>query len=144
MLADGKMKVLLHLGWESPPAFPNVPNLSAYITRPDVKALFNLFLLPFQAGRPIAVPKDVPPDRLDALREAFSKTIADPEFIEAMKRSGFPIDPIDGGAVEQIVSKLYTTPEPQLESAPAHLQFSVKAARRVRLSVLLARGSGLL
>lgn len=117
MLADGKMKVILHLGWESPPAFPDVPNLSAYITRPDVKALFNLFLLPFQAGRPIAVPKDVPQDRLDALREAFSKTIADPGFIEAMKRSGFPIDPIDGGAVEQIVSKLYATPEPQLESA---------------------------
>jgi hypothetical protein len=117
MLADGKMKVLLHLGWKSPSAFADVPNLSAYITRPEDKALFNLFLLPFQAGRPIAVPKDVPQDRLDALREAFAKTIADPEFIEAMKQSGYPTDPIDGAAVEQIVSKLYATPEPQLESA---------------------------
>jgi tripartite-type tricarboxylate transporter receptor subunit TctC len=117
MLADGKLKVLLHLGWKSPPEFPDVPNLSAYIKKPDDKALFNLFLLPFQAGRPIAVPKDVPQDRLDALREAFSKTIADPEFIDSMKRSGFPIDPIDGGAVERIVSQLYATPESQLESA---------------------------
>ncbi|MFM0417680.1 Bug family tripartite tricarboxylate transporter substrate binding protein [Paraburkholderia aromaticivorans] len=117
MLADGKMKVLLHLGWTSPPEFPDVPNLSAYITKPDDKALFNLFLLPFQAGRPIAVPKDVPADRLNALREAFSKTISDPEFIEAMKQSAFPVDAIDGSAVEQIVSKLYATPESQLESA---------------------------
>jgi tripartite-type tricarboxylate transporter receptor subunit TctC len=82
-----------------------------------VRALFNLFILPFQAGRPIAVPKDVPQDRLQALRDAFAKTIADPDFIDAMKQSGYPIDPIDGNAVEQIVTKLYATPEPQLEDA---------------------------
>jgi tripartite-type tricarboxylate transporter receptor subunit TctC len=117
MLADGKMHVLLDLGWKSPPEFPNVPNLSTYITDPNVKALFDLFLLPFQAGRPIAVPKNVPPDRLAALRAAFAQTIADPEFIAAMKQSGFPIDPIDGGAVKQIVNQLYATPEAQIESA---------------------------
>ncbi len=117
MLANGKMKVLLHLGWTSPAGYTDVPNLSDYITDPATKALFNLFLLPFQAGRPIAVPMGVPEDRLAALRAAFAKTIADPDFIDAMKNSGFPIDPIDGNAVEQIVSKLYATPESQLESA---------------------------
>jgi tripartite-type tricarboxylate transporter receptor subunit TctC len=117
LLANGKMKVLLELGWKSPPQFPNIPNLSAYITNPDVKAVFNLFLLPFEAGRPIAVPAGVPQDRLDALRSAFTKTIADPGFDATMKNAGFPVDAIDGGAVEQIVSKLYATPEPQLESA---------------------------
>ncbi|CAN7796356.1 tripartite tricarboxylate transporter substrate-binding protein [Caballeronia sp. LjRoot34] len=117
MLAEGKMKVLLELRWNKSPAFPNVPNLSAYVTKPEVKALLNLFLLPFQAGRPIAVPKDVPQDRLDALRLAFSKTIADPEFIAAMKSQGYPIDPIDGAAVERIVNTLYATPEASLASA---------------------------
>lgn len=117
MLADGKMKVLLHLGWKSHPDYPNVPNLSAYITKPEDKALFDFILLPFEAGRPIAVPKDVPQDRLDALRFAFSKTIADPAFTAAMKVQGFPVDPIDGGAVEQIVKKLYAAPNSVLESA---------------------------
>jgi tripartite-type tricarboxylate transporter receptor subunit TctC len=100
MLADGKMKVLLQLGWTSPAPFSDVPNLSAYITDPNVKALFNLFLRPFDAGRRIAVPQGVPQDRLDALRAAFAKTIADPDSIDAMKKSGYPIDPIDGSAVE--------------------------------------------
>ncbi|SDR49010.1 Tripartite-type tricarboxylate transporter, receptor component TctC [Paraburkholderia fungorum] len=117
LLASGKMKVLLELGWKSPPEFPNVPNLSAYITNPEVKAVFNLFLLPFAAGRPIAVPAGVPPERLAALRSAFARTIADPGFQSAMTSAGFPIDPIDGAAVEQIVDKLYATPAPQLESA---------------------------
>ncbi|WP_236592554.1 Bug family tripartite tricarboxylate transporter substrate binding protein [Paraburkholderia metrosideri] len=117
LLANGKMKVLLEFGWKSPPEFPDAPNLSAYITKPEVKAVFNLFLLPFEAGRPIAVPPGVPPDRLAALRSAFAKTIADPEFQTMMKNAGFPIEPIDGTAVEQIVDKLYATPEAQLESA---------------------------
>lgn len=117
MLADGSMKVLLHLAWESHPDFPDVPNLSAYVTKPEVKALFDFFVLPFEAGRPIAVPKDVPQDRLDALRTAFSKTIADPEFITAVKSAGFPVNAIDGDAVEQLISKLYATPDSVLENA---------------------------
>ncbi|WP_343666804.1 hypothetical protein [Paraburkholderia tropica] len=117
LLANGKMKVLLHLGWTSPAPFVDAPNLSSYITDPNVKALFNLFLMPFDAGRPIAVPEGVPQDRLNALRTAFAKTIVDPDFIDAMKKSGYPIDPINGNAVEQIVSKLYATPGPQIESA---------------------------
>ena len=109
MIAQGKLKVLLHLGWTSPPEFPDVPNLSAYVTRPEVKALFDFFLLPFQAGRPLAVPEGVPPDRLAALRTAFARTIADAKFIAAMKKQGYPIDPIDGSAVENIVNQLYAT-----------------------------------
>lgn len=117
MIADGKMKVLLHFGWQSPPEFATVPNLSQYITKPEVKALFDFFLLPFAAGRPIAVPKEVPQDRLDALRTAFAKTMVDPEFVSTLKSQGFPIDPIDGNAVEQIIGKLYATPAPVLEAA---------------------------
>jgi tripartite-type tricarboxylate transporter receptor subunit TctC len=117
LIADGKMRVLLHFAWESHPDFPNVPNLSAYVTKPEVKALFDFFLLPFNAGRPIALPKGVPQDRVDALRAAFAKTIVDPEFIAAMKTTGFVLEAVDGKVVEEIVSKLYATPEPVLDLA---------------------------
>ena len=49
------------------------------------------------------------------MRVAFSKAIVDPEFIAAMKAQGYPIDPIDGASVEQIVGKLYATPASALE-----------------------------
>lgn len=117
LLANGKMKVLLNMGWKSHPDFPDVPNLSAYVTKPEDKALFDFILLPFEAGRPIAVPEGVPQDRLDVLRTAFLETIADPAFIKAMKAQGYPVDPIDGAAVERIVSKLYAAPDSVLESA---------------------------
>lgn len=117
MIADGRMKVLLQVGWTGQQGLAGVPTLSDYVTRPEVKALLDLFLLPFDAGRPLAVPKDVPPDRLDALRTAFSKSLADPEFRAAMKSQGFPLDPIDGAAVEAIVDRLYATPRSVLDAA---------------------------
>lgn len=117
LLANGKLKVLLNVGWKSHPDFPDVPNLSTYVTSPEDKALFDFILLPFEAGRPIAVPKDVPQDRLDALRAAFAQTIADPAFVKAMKVQGYPVAPIDGSAVEQIVGKLYAAPPSVIESA---------------------------
>lgn len=117
MLADGRMNVLMHLAWESHPDFPKAPNLSKYVTKPEDKALFDFLLAPFDAGRPIAVPAGVPQDRLDALHTAFAKTIADPEFIAAMKTVGYPVQAIDGAAVEQIVKKLYATPSSLIETA---------------------------
>jgi tripartite-type tricarboxylate transporter receptor subunit TctC len=117
LIADGKMKVVLHLGWKSPPEFANVPNLSSFVTKPEVKAVFDFFLAPFEAGRPIAVPKGVPADRVEALRAAFTRTMADPEFVATLKSQGFPIDPIDGAAVENLVGKLYATPPSVLDAA---------------------------
>jgi tripartite-type tricarboxylate transporter receptor subunit TctC len=117
LIADGKMKVLLHVGFTSHPDFPNVPNLSAYPLKPEAKAVFDFFLTPFDAGRPLAVPAGVPQDRVDALRTAFMKTVADPEFKAAAKAQGFPVDAVDGAAVEQIVNKLYATPPAVIESA---------------------------
>ena len=117
MIADGRMKVLLHMAWASHPDFPNVPNLSAYVTKAEDKALFDFFLSTFESGRPIAVPKDVPQERFDALREAFAKTVADPEFADAIKKIGFKVEAVDGAAVEQIISKLYAAPDSLIEAA---------------------------
>ncbi|WP_146591013.1 Bug family tripartite tricarboxylate transporter substrate binding protein [Puniceibacterium confluentis] len=116
MLADGSMNVLLHLGWTSHPAFPDVPNLTPYVTDPEVRALLDFFLLPLQAGRPFAVPAGVPQDRVDALRAAFDATMADPDFLAAMKAQNYGVDPISGGEVEQIIETLWATPAAQLDT----------------------------
>lgn len=117
MLEDGTMRVLLHLDWESHPSFPDVPNLSAYVTDPAARSLLDFFLLPFQAGRPLAAPKDVPQDRIDALRAAFDATVTNPEFLAELAAQNLAVDPITGARIAAIVETLYATPEAQLEAA---------------------------
>ena len=117
MLDDGTMKVLLMLGWDSLPSLPDVPNLSGYVTDPQTKSLLDFFLLPLQAGRPLAVPKEVPQDRVDALSLAFDETVKDPDFLAAMAAQNYAVDPINGSAVSDIVDTLFATPEPLIETA---------------------------
>lgn len=114
MLADGSMKVVLNLGWESPEGFGDIPNLSQYVKDPEAKSILDFFILPFQAGRPLAAPKEVPQDRLDALRAAFDETVQDPAFIKAMTDQNYAVDPISGDEVAQIVTTLFATPEADL------------------------------
>lgn len=114
MLRTGELVPLVHMGWTSHPDFPDLPNFSDYVTDPSAKAAIDFFIRPFEAGRPIAVPKGLPPDRLEAIRAAFDATVTDPEFRSAMARRNWPVDPISGTEVEAIRDMIYATPEETL------------------------------
>jgi hypothetical protein len=63
------------------------------------------------SSRPAAAAPGLPPDRAEALRQAFDDTMADPEFREEARRTGLEIDgPIAGREVDAILSGLYTIP----------------------------------
>jgi tripartite-type tricarboxylate transporter receptor subunit TctC len=63
--------------------------------------------------RPFIVARDIPADRLKALRAAFWTTVNDPAFVADAKRGNRNIDgPMKGEDVEAIVAEIYaTTPE---------------------------------
>jgi tripartite-type tricarboxylate transporter receptor subunit TctC len=117
LIASGDLKVLMQLDWDNHPAFPDVPNFSDYVTDPKAKALIDFFILPFQAGRPLAVPAGVPEDRLAALRSAFETTVHDPAFIAHLEALDSAVDPVTGADIEAVIETLYATPEDVLDSA---------------------------
>jgi tripartite-type tricarboxylate transporter receptor subunit TctC len=119
MLDQGRLKVLLHLGFESPAPFGDVPNLSSYLTKPEDKELYAFFTRSMEAGRPVGVPKGVPADRLAALRKAFDESAADPDFLAAMKAKDYPVEAINGAEVEKVVEGLYATSDATMEKVRA-------------------------
>jgi hypothetical protein len=48
-----------------------------------------------------------PKDRLEILRNAFAKTLTDPEFIAEAKKANLDINPLSGGEVRKIVDELF-------------------------------------
>jgi hypothetical protein len=48
-----------------------------------------------------------PKDRLESLRNAFAKTLTDPEFIAEAKKANLDINPLSGGEVKKIVDELF-------------------------------------
>ena len=61
--------------------------------------------------RPFIVAKEIPPERLKALRAAFWATMSDLQFLAEAKKGGRNIDgPMQGEDVEKIVADLYANP----------------------------------
>lgn len=115
-VADGRLKVLFQMDWTNHPAWPDTMNFSNIVKDESVKSLINFIILPFEAGRPLAVPKGVPEDRVAALRKAFDDTMNDPEFIAHMKNLKTELALTAGPRIEEIVGVLYGTPEPVLDN----------------------------
>jgi tripartite-type tricarboxylate transporter receptor subunit TctC len=66
-------------------------------------------------GRPIIAPPGVPPDRIKILRNAFNKTMADPELLAEAKRKNFDIAPTPGEELETLAKAVVTQPPEILE-----------------------------
>lgn len=114
-IADGRLKVIFNMAWENPPEFPDLKNFNDTPMDPEVKSMIDFLILPFDSGRPVAVPKEVPAERIEALRKAFDETMADPEFIAHMKELKSDLDPVDSDRIDAVVKTLYDTPESVLD-----------------------------
>jgi tripartite-type tricarboxylate transporter receptor subunit TctC len=53
-------------------------------------------------GRPLLAPPAVPPERVDILRQAFDRTMRDPEFLAEAARLNMEIKPLGGAELQRI------------------------------------------
>ena len=75
------VNVLLQAGAESRPELKGVPNVLTLARNAEEKQVLEFLYAGQDIGRPFVAPPDLPPDRLKMLRDAFSATMKDPEFV---------------------------------------------------------------
>lgn len=68
-------------------------------------------------GRPFAAPPGVPADRVEMLRDAFMKTMVDPEFRAEAAKGSLDINAISGAEVQKLATAVVSAPEAELERA---------------------------
>jgi tripartite-type tricarboxylate transporter receptor subunit TctC len=59
----------------------------------------------------LALPPDVPRERVKALQDAFDSTMKDPAFLEDARKLGLDINPLGGEAVGKLVDQMQRTPD---------------------------------
>ena len=106
-LESGELNLLLQLSTAKHPAIPDVPLVMDLVTNDDDRALLNLIFARQTLGRPYAAPPGVPEDRVAALRDAFMKTMEDPDFLAEAKALDLEITPVDGATVQELVEQAY-------------------------------------
>jgi len=111
----GFVRVLLQTNRKRDSRLADVPTIyelmDQYKTAEAGKRLTRVILVAATLGRPIAVTPGIPPDRLKLLREAYLKTLKDPELIAETKKQRWDIDPLTGEEMEQLAKEVTTQPK---------------------------------
>ena len=92
MLKEGYGRLLMFIGKEKPAGYEDVPLIQEVIKDKKHKPLIDLLMSVNVIGKPFAGPPGIPKDRLEILRDAFTKALHDPELLKHAKMADRPIN----------------------------------------------------
>jgi tripartite-type tricarboxylate transporter receptor subunit TctC len=112
-----KMNFLVQIGLEKEPDLPDVPLLIDLAKDDTQRAVYELLSADSMIARPFITTPGVPAERLAALRTAFDKTMADPDFLRDAAKAHSAVNPVAGVRVAEIVKKIVATPPAIVDQA---------------------------
>jgi len=109
------VNALLQAGEGSPPELQGVPNVMDLSKTDDERKTLQYLYAGQDIGRPFVAPPDLPPERLQMLRDAFDATMKDPEFAADVARNKFVLEPVSGADLSNLINRIYATPKPIIQ-----------------------------
>jgi tripartite-type tricarboxylate transporter receptor subunit TctC len=116
-LAEGSINIIVQNAIEKHPDLPNVPLITDLAKDAEQKQIIRLIVATQSMARPFVAPPGIPPERGAALREAFERTMIDPEFLAEADKLKVEISPMSGPDVNAMLSELYATPKNAVQKA---------------------------
>lgn len=114
-VAEKKIRIIVQYSRTRHPDLPDVPTVFDYLKTDEQRQAFDLILAPQFLGRPFITPPGVPADRVAALRQAFTLTSQDPEFLAEAQKRNLEIQFVSGADLADLVRKSYQTPRAVVE-----------------------------
>lgn len=109
-ISQHKINLIWQVGMIKRSDLPNVPLVLDYAKTAEQRELLPVFLSMKKYGYPFYTAAEVPDDRVKALRQAFAKTVADPEFIEESKKQSRETTPASGEEMQETLGRSYALP----------------------------------
>jgi hypothetical protein len=110
-LRENKITPLIRFSQRRLPDMPeSMPYAGDLLTDEKKKQTFVLLTAGALIGRPYIAPREIPADRLAALRAAFDAATKDPEFLAEAAKQRLAVTPMSGAEVERAITQLYQTP----------------------------------
>jgi tripartite-type tricarboxylate transporter receptor subunit TctC len=116
-----QINVLVQASLERSKELPDTPTLVEMGTNPDDRAALALYTSSAAVSRSLLGSPGIPPDRLEALRQAFMATVRDPQLLEEVKQSQAEFDPAPGEFLQDLAHKVAATPRAVVERTAAAL-----------------------
>jgi tripartite-type tricarboxylate transporter receptor subunit TctC len=119
---DKKIRFLAASAFERLPEVPDVPTVMELAPREQDKQVLSLILAGDIMARPYLAPPELPPERLSALRDAFSATVRDPRFLAEARQQKLELDPMDWREMTETITRIYATPPAVVQATTDILQ----------------------
>jgi tripartite-type tricarboxylate transporter receptor subunit TctC len=121
-LTEKKIRPLAVSTLKRIPDLPDVPTVVELAKTDSDRQLLELVLTSQLMARPIIAPPGLPADRLAALRDGFSATVRDPEFLAEAQKLKLELSPMDADEIIDLVQRIYATPKPVVQAAIEAMQ----------------------
>jgi tripartite-type tricarboxylate transporter receptor subunit TctC len=118
---DGRIHLIAQLGLAKHSQLPNVPSIMEFVKTDDQRHIFALIFARQSLARPFIAPPALPPERLNALREAFMATMRDPEFLSEAAKSKMEVDPLSGVELQRLVQQIHDETSPAVAKKAASM-----------------------
>jgi tripartite-type tricarboxylate transporter receptor subunit TctC len=102
-----QVHVVLQTMLEPHPELKDVPLAVEYAKAEEGKKLLRIASELYGKQRLYSLPPQVPEQRVRTLQKAFIDTLKDPQLLAEAEKSKLEIDPVDGAAIEKMVTGLY-------------------------------------
>jgi len=111
---NGFLRPLVQTGRKRAPSLPDVPTFYEFMDRyktPEAgRRLATVVLAPSDFGRPMVTTPRVPAERVKILREAWNRTLKDPELLTEAKKRDWLVGPVAGEELEALAKEVVAQP----------------------------------
>ena len=98
---------------------PDIPTVVELARSDDERAVLSAITNAAEVGTAFFTTPAVPPERVTALRHAFDATMADPQFLDDVARTGLATSPLAGEELQKLIVEVSNLAPPLLEKVRA-------------------------
>ena len=121
-MKSGDTKVVLQVANKKIHDLVNVPQALELAKTDEARLLLKAGAIdPAAIVRVYVTSPRTPKDRVQILRDAFARTLTDPEFVAETKKINLDVNPLSGEEVKKIVDDLFKLPAPTVAKLSAVL-----------------------
>jgi len=117
----GFVRIVVQTGDKRDPRLKDVPTLwelmQQYKTPEASRRLAKVVLTAAKLGRPIAGPPRIAPELTRTLRDAYTKSMKDPELLAEAAKRGWDVEPHTGAELEALAKEVINQPKEVIERA---------------------------
>jgi len=107
-VANGQVNFVVQYTQTRSPRLPDVPAITEFVTSGKDRDVLDLFLTAVTLGQHITAPPNVPADRVQTLRSAFSEMLKDPEFLKDVEMAKIWFDPLSGEELQKLHDRTFS------------------------------------